>query len=266
MLCAVDHHRHRLLRSNMNPFFSMTRIRRLEPAIQALADKLCSRLSAFKNTGKSIVIRDAFLCYATDVISSYVLGEEPHYLDGPDFLPQWSDTISGTLDLAVNFRHFPSMIRLIQSLPERWVMKLDPGIGLLFQYQHQCLKKINSIIASQADGSKSQRLSKGDDGDPSDKPTFLHDVLQSKLPPKEKSPKRLAHEVRVLVAAGGEATTNALTNITFYLLANLDKLKKLQEELETLDPDHTATLVQFDQMPYLASVLSCDDVNDIYDG
>jgi cytochrome P450 len=50
MASTVDHYRHRLLRSNMNPYFSMARVRKQELVIQTLVDKPFNRLQAYKGT------------------------------------------------------------------------------------------------------------------------------------------------------------------------------------------------------------------------
>ncbi|KAL1963024.1 hypothetical protein VTN77DRAFT_8772 [Rasamsonia byssochlamydoides] len=250
ILTAADHYRHRLLRSNMNPFFSMARIRRLEPAIQTLVDELCSRLSAFRNTGRPVVIHNAFTCFATDVITSYVLGEDHCYLDEPDFAPQWCSTISSGAKTGLFFRHFPWLHPVVKALPEHWLAKMDPGVDLVYKYMHRCLRLIHAVIDSQGDCSQSSAKS-----DPSDQPTFFHDVLSSNLPPEEKTPERLAQEMMVVIGAGAETTAKTLSVITFYLLDNPEKLQKLKQELDALDPDQTASLVQFEQMPYLTSVI-----------
>jgi cytochrome P450 len=45
----------------------------------------------------------------------------------------------------------------------------------------------------------------------------------------------------------------ALAWTTYYLLENPEKLTKLREELNRLDRDHTATMVDLEKMPYLVS-------------
>ncbi|KUL82368.1 hypothetical protein ZTR_09805 [Talaromyces verruculosus] len=70
-IAVLDHAHHRLLRSNMNPYFSMARVRQLEPEIQTLANKLCDRLKSFNGTGVPINTQHAYKCFATDIISDY---------------------------------------------------------------------------------------------------------------------------------------------------------------------------------------------------
>ncbi|KAL3465076.1 hypothetical protein BJX64DRAFT_285939 [Aspergillus heterothallicus] len=69
MVSTVDHYHHRVLRSNMNPYFSMARVRKQEPAIQALVNKLFDRLQAYKGTGAPVNLQHALTCLTTDVVS-----------------------------------------------------------------------------------------------------------------------------------------------------------------------------------------------------
>lgn len=228
----------------MNPYFSMARIRKLEPEIQALVDKLRDRLQGFKNSGVPVTLQHAFTCFTTDVISDYTMGVGFHYLDEPGFIPQWSETLSGIAKGSAFFKPFPWMASLLKALPQGLVARLNPGMDLMFQFQHRCGVLINSIIQSQNDKSERTKFTH---------PTFFHDVLDSNLPPEEKSAERLAQEIQVVIGAGAETGAKMLSWTMYYLLENPEKLEKLREELNRLDPDRTATAVDLEKMPYVVS-------------
>lgn len=244
LIAALDHSRHRLLRSHMNPYFSMTRVRQLEPEIQALANKLCNRLKEYKDTGVPINAQHAYSCLATDVISDYTMGTGFHYLDAPDFVPQWSETLSGIAKSSAFFKPFPWLATLLKTFPEDMVARMDPGMGLMFKFQRRCGVLINSIISSQGNEEERKKFAH---------PTFFHDILESGLPPEEKSAERLAQEIQVVVGAGGETVAKMLSWTTYYLLENPEKLEKLREELDRLDPSRAAALVDLEKMPYLVN-------------
>ncbi|KAL4928992.1 cytochrome P450 [Aspergillus undulatus] len=249
MVATVDHHHHRLLRSNMNPYFSTARVRKQEPLIQGLVDKLCERLQAYKGTGTPINLQHVFTCFTTDVVSDYTMGAGFHYLDEPDFIPDWSETIAGSAKSGVYMKAFPWLGLVFTLMPQWLLSRVYPGMGLVFQFQDRCNKIVNSIMNEQnAEGYEKVKSQFS-------QPTFFHDVLNSNLPPEEKSPERLAQEVQVVIGAGAETTGKMLTWTTYYLLENPQKLAKLKEELNRLDPDNTATLTDFEQMPYLTSVM-----------
>jgi len=79
-------------------------------------------------------------------------------------------------------------------------------------------------------------------------PTIFHELLNSDLPPREKS---LEQEGQVIVGAGADTTANALSVITFHLLDNPDKVKNLKSELKTVMPDpySPAKLRELEQLP-----------------
>ncbi|KAF9886373.1 hypothetical protein FE257_011518 [Aspergillus nanangensis] len=247
---AVEHEQHKILRSHMNPFFSMARVRRLEPTIQALVDKLCQRLREWKGTGASINIQYAYTAFATDVVTEYTMGPGHLYLDAPDFVPMWSDTISGIAKSGVIFKHFPWMFPIFMSLPPMIVTALNPGMNLFLEHQRRCDRRIRDILESNEAEQIQEKVLDG-----VMQPTLFHDILSSKLPGIYKSHKRLAQEMQVVIGAGAETTAKALAFITFYLLNNPEKQRKLKQELAALDPKQSATLVQFEQMPYLNGVI-----------
>jgi cytochrome P450 len=245
-IATLDHSHHRLLRSNMNPYFSMQRIRSLEPEIQALVNKLCARLNEFKNKQEPVTLQYAYTCFATDVVSDYTMGTGFHYLDEPNFIPDWSNTLSGIAQGSAWFKPLPWLLTLLKSLPQGFVAKLNPGMALMFAFQDRCGVLINSVIESQKTEDEKQEFKH---------PTFFHDVLASDLPPEEKSAERLAQEIQVVIGAGAETVAKMLSWTTYYLLENPEKLEKLKEELDRLDPDRKASLVDFEKMPYLTSVM-----------
>ncbi|KMU82130.1 cytochrome P450 [Coccidioides immitis RMSCC 3703] len=248
-ISTISHAHHRLRRSNMNPYFSMARIRKLEPAIQILVDKLCNRLKEFKGTGVPIVVQYPYTCFSTDVISDYTMGTGFHYLDEPDFIPHWSETLSAIAKATVFFKPYPWLLYWLKALPEGLVGRVDPGMNLFFVFQRRCKVLINSVIREHSEPDYEEKRKSYDH------PTFFHDILDSNLPPEEKGPERLAQEIQGVIGAGSETVAKTLTWLTYYLLENKDKMDKLLEELNRLDPDRTATVVDLEKMPYLTSVM-----------
>ncbi|KAL4971037.1 cytochrome P450 [Aspergillus stella-maris] len=100
MVATVGHYHHRLLRSNMNPYFSTARVRKQEPFIQSLVDKLCKLLQAYKGTGKPTNLQHAFTCFTTDV------------------------TIAGSAKSGVYVKEFP-WLGLVFSLMPQWLLSKE---------------------------------------------------------------------------------------------------------------------------------------------
>jgi cytochrome P450 len=244
LLNTIDHHLHRRLRAQLNPFFSNARIRKQESAIKALVDKLCRRLEELKNTGQPLNIEHALTCYTTDVITNYSMGDGYHYLDAPDFIPRWHGTLTGTAKTMVFIRPVAWALPLLLALPERVTAWLNPGMELFFDFQRRCRKMIKRIVAAHNE--------KGDQAVQNGASVnIFEDILRSDLPAKNKSETRLAQEMQVLVSAGAETTAKAITYILFYLLNDPETMKKLKAELETVGDD--VPLIQLEQLPYLVS-------------
>ena len=85
-------------------------------------------------------------------------------------------------------------------------------------------------------------------------PTIFREVLNSDLPPEEKSVDRLWHDAQIFNIAGSETTGWALSVITFYVLENRDILYHLKEELRTVvgdgDVENTST-ADLEKLPFL---------------
>ncbi|KAJ6002330.1 cytochrome P450 [Penicillium canescens] len=247
---SVDYRCHRMRRQPMNPFFSQQRIRRLEPMLRGMVDKLCIGMRAWKDRPAPLHVYHAFNAFTTDVVVEYTMGESFHYLDDPDFSPQWSKTIQAIVHAGIQFKQFRWMISLFELLPRWLVVSINPDIGPVIDQKIESLRLASLVIDSQT----SDSISKGDR--PSvPKGTLFHAFLESTLPPEEKAADRLSQEVFTVVVAGGETTARNLATITFHLLNNPKKLQKLREELNHLDPDRTASLVDYESMPYLTSVM-----------
>ena len=89
-----------------------------------------------------------------------------------------------------------------------------------------------------------------------EEPNIFREVLNSDLPPVEKSVDRLWHDGQTFNIAGSETTAWALGILTYHLLTQPDILRRLKEELETVvkdgRTDETST-AELEQLPYLVS-------------
>ncbi|GLI80882.1 hypothetical protein PoHVEF18_009242 [Penicillium ochrochloron] len=246
---TVDHRRHRIRRQPMNPFFSQQRIRQLEPMLRGMVDKLCDGMRAWIDRGAPLHMYHAFNAFTTDVVVEYTMGNSFHYLDDPDFSPQWSTTIQAIVRAGMQFKQFQWFMGLFEILPRWLVLSINPDIGPVIDQKAESIRLANLVIDSQkADGVSDNKavVPKG---------TLFHALLDSNLPAEEKSANRLSQEVFTVIAAGGETTAKNLTTVTFHLLNNPDMLQKLREELNRLDPDGTASLKDYEAMPYLSSIM-----------
>lgn len=91
--------------------------------------------------------------------------------------------------------------------------------------------------------------------DPDAAPTIFHGLISSNLSDAEKTDEKMIDESRVLLAAGTDTTARVLSVISYHLLSDPERLKKLKTELETVLPDSNSLLkcAQVETLPYLVS-------------
>jgi cytochrome P450 len=118
-------------------------------------------------------------------------------------------------------------------------------------FANRLIQNVTSQIQAILDGKK-------DDSRMADHPTIFHELLDSSLPPAEKSLNRLVDEGETVVAAGTITTQHVLKATSFHLLANPDMLRKLKAELISAMPypENLASLQQLERLPYLSAVVS----------
>lgn len=137
---------------------------------------------------------------------------------------------------------------VIKTLPEVFVGWLLPPLASFHALRRTTREQVEKVMAL-----------KNEDWCEKDHPTIFHAILDSKLPPAEKSVKRLSEEAQVLVMAGTLTTASALELITFWLLKQPDMLRKLKKELHTVMPSvddvGKVPLATLESLPYLTAVI-----------
>jgi hypothetical protein len=88
-------------------------------------------------------------------------------------------------------------------------------------------------------------------------PTVFKSLLDSDLPPQEKTIDRLQDEGVTLVGAGQETVKATLTIATYHILQNPTVTKTLKEELLAAipDPANPPELSKLEQLPYLSACI-----------
>ncbi len=132
---TAPHELHRLRRAALAPFFSKKRVFEFQPVIRQKVDKLCQRLTQLYERGAVIHWHTAMTALAGDIISEYSFAKSYDHLDSPDlsesyYMPMHAACESGMLTL-----QFPWVWRIVNSLPEAVVLKMQPLLYLLIKLQ-----------------------------------------------------------------------------------------------------------------------------------
>jgi cytochrome P450 len=149
-------------------------------------------------------------------------------------------------------KQIPWLLPLLKSLPQSWIAAMDPGMKLYFSFVNGCAEQIKAIILKREEMEDivKQKMST--------QPTLFHEILDASIPPAEKTPERLGQELHTVVTAGTETTANTMSVITYHLLENPDKLQRLRDEIQQLEPNNSAEIKiqKLEQLPYLVFVPS----------
>lgn len=249
-----DHRLHRLRRGAMNPFFSRGKVLKREPLVQELVQQLCKRIKEMLWTRGIVPISLGYTCLTTDLINSFVMDQNYRYLDTPDWLPYWGQTLRDASELATVSKQVTWMLPILKSFPRSWAEKLNPGFALFFTLASRCRERIGEIMKERQTCAMSN-YRRESTSKQTRQHTLFDQVLDSRLRPEDKTADRLEQEIRSAIAAGTETTSNALTVITFHLLSNPEKLRLLQDELRQLEPTAGAVLKlnDLERLNYLVS-------------
>ncbi|KAK0390740.1 hypothetical protein NLU13_0243 [Sarocladium strictum] len=244
---TVPHDLHRQRRAVLNPFFSAQSVAQVQPLIKAKVEKLCARFRSIAKTGEVVRLDAAFMALTMDVICDYAFAHDRKYLDEPDFMLLWKQTIIGAFEGGALGRLFPWMLPLMKKLPRAMVSAMDASVGHLLNWQDIVKAQVKPIIDGTDDLSR-----KGDTSR-----TIFHTLRDSDLPPHEKTLQRLCDEGEIMTGAGSETTAQTLTRIMFYICQVPDTLDKMRHELARIMTIHGGIpdIAELQALPYLSAVI-----------
>nr|DAD54578.1 TPA_asm: putative tryptophan 6-hydroxylase [Fusarium equiseti] len=243
---TVPHDHHRIRRAALNPLFSRTAIKQLEPTIKCQMHELSRRLDSFCESGMVLDLGLAFTVFAADVISAYCFGEPFGLLQDPDFAPEWVETVAAPSELGHLIKQFPWALGLFRLLPRSLIGVISPAIVRLYTIQEWMSLNVQSLISK-----------RHDDHSSSAKSCVFEALLRSKLPASEKTVDRLKGEGQTLIGAGTLTTANVLKHVVFHTLDNPDRLHALAAELEAEfpDPNEDVSLDRLERLPLLTAYI-----------
>lgn len=175
-----------------------------------------------------------------DVITHFAFGGSYEMLEEPDFKLDWKETVIGGSANGVFLRQFPWMWPVLANTPP-WLLDYgNPKAAKLVRWQIMVSKQVEDILEKNRNGKKAEG-------------TIFQAILDSDLPPHEKTAERLRDEAQTVVGAGSETTAKSLSFILFYLVSDGAKLQKLRDELKTAED---FSLAKLEQLPYLVSLFN----------
>ncbi|KAF1813406.1 putative cytochrome P450 [Eremomyces bilateralis CBS 781.70] len=241
VFAASDSKTHKERRTPLNPFFSRSTVSKLEPVLQEKVSKLATRLKEFPDPKGVVRLDVAFFALTQDVICDYSFAKDWKHLDHTHFNPENKDSQTESLESIGFIRLFPMLPIYLQELP-RWAAALvSPAFAMLLDSKLAIRKEIIKIMEG-----KVEKESKSDR-------TVFDALINSDLPPEQKSLNRLNADGNVLIIAGTDTTARALSSILFYLLKDKEMYAKLKAALMEVmpDPNNVPPWVELEKIPYL---------------
>ena len=133
---AVETHElHRIRRATLSNYFSFTSLRKQEPKIQLVIERMLDRLRKLQGTGTVLKVQNMYGCLTADIISQYGYGETFGYLKDPDFCPWWHDMM---IEVSINghmIKQFPWIISIMNRFPENLIKLIHPLTYTLIQFR-----------------------------------------------------------------------------------------------------------------------------------
>ncbi|KXT07151.1 hypothetical protein AC578_2496 [Pseudocercospora eumusae] len=241
-----DHELHRVRRAALAPYFSMTKIRQLQPGIESVIRSFLSRLDDCRLCGTVLPASRAFAALTNDIITEYAFASCQNLLRSPDLQTGFSDVDRNGARFRHLAKHWPWLLNTMKMLPEGLLARLNP--------EFKMKRAIGRKVYEQIEYIHTQRHRFDSDS----KTTIFHDVLDSDLPEQEKVPDRLYHDARDLITAGTLTASATLTEITFHLLNNPKVLRKLKEEIMLVMPnvDVLPSFHEVQRLPFMRAVVN----------
>ncbi|GAP82404.1 putative cytochrome P450 [Rosellinia necatrix] len=238
---TADHTLHKDRRLPLSPFFSKAKVSNQQDMIMRHVQVLHDRLSGFADSSKTMDLGAAATAFVRDVVNEYIFGKHYNDLGKEDFDASMvvAAQAGGLLWRTTKFiRFFGPFIR---SIPPQWIIAVaDPVMKGFFRFM---------IISKNDTKHLMEAAASSTDHGPR---TLVHEIVQSKLPPSEKSLDRVFDEVSTTTGAGFETTAAVIRLATFHIYNDSDTLQRLRAELAAA-PDHDWKTLE--KLPFLTAII-----------
>ncbi|OTA99611.1 hypothetical protein M426DRAFT_76271 [Hypoxylon sp. CI-4A] len=238
---TADHTLHKNRRQLLNPFFSKVKVANQQDMIMRHVQALFERLSGFATSQKTVDLCAAFTAFVRDVVNEYIFGKHYSDLGKVDFDASMvvAGQAGGLLWRTTKFVRFFGP--LMRSIPPQWIMAVsDPVMKEFFRFMIISMNDTKNFMKA--------AVSPDDDGPH----TLVHEIMQSKLPPQEKSFERVFEKMSTTTGAGFETTTAVIRIAVFHIYSNPKILQKLRAEL-SVAPNHNWKTLE--QLPCLTAII-----------
>ncbi|KAF9019750.1 cytochrome P450 [Hymenopellis radicata] len=240
----TDVREHKQRREILNPLFSRRSILRMENLVQDKVDLLVDQIRAYH--GEPVNLFRGFRALAMDIVTAYSYAHSFDGLTAPGFDHPIIRTVEGAVPMLTATQFLP-FLHLMHRLPSWLSTMMNPDFG--------GAAHLRTFLGDQVDGI----LNNPDGLNSVEHETIYHHLISPELVKKGEPPskKALVEEAIVLLIAGTDTSSNAMTLGLFHLLSNEPAKKKLQAELQAAWPekDTPFSYEMAEKLPYLTGVI-----------
>ena len=147
IFATPDHNLHKLRKTPLLPLFSKKRISDFQPVIQEKLNILCSKVDQCAADGRVLALNRALTAFSGDVITTYVFGQSYQHLESPNFVDTFHEPFMAASEAGHVALQFKFIYPLLESLPERLVLNMQPKMYLILQ-----LAKVTTVFILAQDG------------------------------------------------------------------------------------------------------------------
>ncbi|KAE8353260.1 cytochrome P450 [Aspergillus coremiiformis] len=227
MVATVDHNHHHLRRKILNKYFSKRSISDVQPLIQEKIETLMQHFRKAHGDQNIINLYVGFSALTGDIISNYAYGTDYCFLRDISR----SNEIKEAAEAFGSFGHILKLLPFdmprLRCIPSKVMEKISPAAARVVRLHEKIGQQSKLVMSSKQTMSPPH--------------TVFEALIDPSLPAEERTLDRLQDEGFVLLGAGTETTSWALTVTMFYLLSNQELFYQLHEELKTVMPQPTDT-------------------------
>lgn len=249
MIATVPSDLHRARRGAASSYFSAGNVRKYEPMVLAHVSKLIARLQRCGRKNEVIDLANAYRCLTLDVVTSFSVPEPRKMLELDDFGKGFNGLMRDFSKIITLHRHFKVVLPLLELIPD-WVgNSMDPSGAFqqLVDWRMSFVKAAQQAIHRKGIPPAGQEAS-------------ILDTLyrSSEVAQKDKVLSYFVDEATNITGAGTETTASTLGLLTYHVLADLEVLNNLMQELASIASNNTelVELRRLEKLPYLQACIN----------
>lgn len=245
-----SHAQHKLRRYGLESFFSRGSIINLEWVVRDNVEKLCTQLSAARDSSTPINLSYLYRCFTIDFITEYCFDRNYRFLEDPETAKPFLDAITDaekTTYVKRTFKLWHSMNIWLAFTSPRSILPRNNRIGAFIRVLQTIRKDVREAVTK--------------DAKPGGRRTVFTELPKNeKLPRSEKTEEIIFNTAFLLLVAGFETTAHTLETASFHLNVpkGLPMLMRLKDEVAAIWPNVEGEVPDWktlEKLPYLQAVL-----------